>query len=686
MKLGHLIAVVLLGTAGGGALALQASAAGKDNWLTEQAFERAQGRVDQESPAANRRRADPFMEYLDEEFGSEPEVFTPGSQRRKRLHTFNPESFSDDEQAGEPEMFSPSEEDVAEFDEFDPEPDASIVNGAPKSPDDGFENYQPAKLVALSAPGLNAPLPADPLASTILNELRQPQNPVRVSEQQRDAIVNFYRLNNFKPLWVDASGLNGRAKPTLALLTKADEEGLHALDYMPPALQAAGTEASRDLASLAALEISLSAMALRYAEHVHSGRIAPSKMSGYYDLAPPALNLGQVLYELSSQSNPDAFLASLAPTHPAYRAMKAALAQMQSQAGHGDETPVPAGERVKVGKRDARVPIVRERMVKLGLLTEEDAMAWMLGHPADEVEDAGLLETALDKKLSAALKGFQAENGIENTGHIDKATVEALNSPSDQGSVQKIVLNMERLRWLPRDLGKRHILVNQAAYELSVVDGQDVLWSTKVIVGKPETQTYVFSDQMETVVLNPYWGVPKSILVHEMLPHLMDDPSYLDRKGFEVVNVKGQVVSSSDVDWWSYGEKIPFDVRQPPGDDNALGNIKFLFPNSHAIYMHDTPAKKLFDKPVRAFSHGCVRVEDPRKLAEFVLGWERQRIDDMIAEGTNQEIKLDTTLPVHLNYFTAWPDLTGKISFYRDVYKRDQRLEKALSTVAVAMN
>jgi murein L,D-transpeptidase YcbB/YkuD len=171
-----------------------------------------------------------------------------------------------------------------------------------------------------------------------------------------------------------------------------------------------------------------------------------------------------------------------------------------------------------------------------------------------------------------------------------------------------------------------------------------------------------------------------------MVPHLAEDPYYLDDKGFEVLDAQGQRVSSASVDWWSYGATIPFDVRQPPGNDNALGRIKFLFPNSHDIYMHDTPAKKLFAKDTRAFSHGCVRVEDPRKLAEYVLGWERSRIDDAIASGRTEEVKLTTPIPVHLNYFTAWPDANGRIAYHPDIYKRDARLEKALTTLTVASN
>lgn len=581
------------------------------------------------------------------------------------------------------------------FDNFDPEPDVTI-QGKPKSPDAGFATYRPVKLVSLSDPKLDAPKPGNVIASTILHELRQPEAALRVTEQQRAAIIDFYRLSDFKPLWITSEGLTDKAKRTLNLLARAEEEGLNAEDYLPPTLGGFTDDGSvfrGEVAPLARLDLAMTAMALRYAEHLHAGRIIPNKLSGYYDLAPPALPLGEVLHELSYRVLPDLYLSSLVPVHPAYGVMKASLAELRAKVAKDEEEPISAGERVKLGGRDARIPVIRARMVKLGFLTEEAARAWRKIRPEAPEEgaeplklDAQTLEKTLDRELSKALKAFQASQKIKQTGRLDKATVEALNTRAEKRNIQKLVMNMERLRWFPRDPGKRHIFVNQAAFELRIMDGGQISWSTKVIVGKPETQTAVFSDEMETVVMNPYWGVPKSIIKYEMMPYLVNDPTYLDRKGFEVVNARGEVVSSSSVDWWAYEDKIPYDVRQPPGADNALGHIKFLFPNAHDIYMHDTPTRDLFKERVRAFSHGCVRVENPRELAEHVLGWEREEIDDLIASGRNQEFPLEARVPVHLNYFTAWPDTTGKIAFYNDIYNRDLRLEKALNTMAVAAN
>ncbi len=501
----------------------------------------------------------------------------------------------------------------------------------------------------------------------------------------------FTGLMDFEPLWVSSEGLTAKSRRALALLADAESEGLIPLDYMPPTLGSFSDDGSifkGQVPALARLDIAMTAMVMRYAEHVYSGRIIPKKLSGYYDVTPPALDLGLALYELSYRRLPDLYLSSLRPQHAAYRTMRASLSELRAKLAESNQQSIPKGETVKPGARDARVPLVRERMVKLGLLSVDDSLAWI--EETANAPDAGaadeVLARTLDRKLSAALKAFQASRKLKQTGRLDKATVEALNTRSDQRNIQKLVMNMERLRWLPRDLGTRHIFVNQASFELRIIDDGGITWSTKVIVGKADTQTSVFSDEMETVVLNPYWGVPKSIIKYEMMPYLVNDPSYLDRKGFEVVNSQGDVVSSSSVDWWAYGDKIPYDVRQPPGDDNALGNIKFLFPNSHDIYMHDTPTKNLFAEKSRAFSHGCVRVEDPRKFAEFVLGWDRTQIDDMIASGMNQDIRLPVRIPVHLNYFTAWPDGSGKIAYHPDVYNRDARLEKALNTIAVAGN
>ncbi len=567
-----------------------------------------------------------------------------------------------------------------------------------KSPDAGFGDYAPPKLVKLHDPLADAAKPYRVLAASVLQELRNPDAAVRVSEGHRDAIVAFYKGRSFEPMWVTSEGLNDKAKRVLAHLAEAERDGLHAADYLPAMLGSFSDDGAifrGDIVHLARLELDLTAVTLRYAQHAYSGRILPRKLSGYYDLTPPQLDASSTLGELSWRLVPDVYLTGLHPAHPSYAAMKSALADLRKKP-KAEEKPIPPGARVKVGERDGRVPLIRARLSKLGHLKQaampkfgaDGGKATYSPTPEDAPQVFAEIAASeiLDKELSRALSAFQKARSIKVTGRIDPATVTALNQRPDGNKMQKLLLNMERVRWMPRELGRRHVFVNQAAFDLRLMEGDRISWQTKVIVGKPETQTFVFSDEMETVVINPYWGVPLSIIQGEMMPILANDPSYLDREGYEVLTRDGVQVSSRAVNWWAYGSKLPYDVRQPPGPNNALGYVKFLFPNAHDIYMHDTPTRNLFAESNRAFSHGCIRVENPRELAVRVLGWSREEVDATIETGANQDFDLEQKIPVHINYFTAWPDANGKVGYFADLYGRDGRLEKALNTVTVAAN
>jgi L,D-transpeptidase YcbB len=262
---------------------------------------------------------------------------------------------------------------------------------------------------------------------------------------------------------------------------------------------------------------------------------------------------------------------------------------------------------------------------------------------------------------------------------LDSATVKAFNVDHRDDDRQRLVYNMERLRWLPKNLGSRYVFVNQAAFEVNVMDHGKSAWKSRVIIGLPMNQTVSFSDQVETVVFNPTWGVPASIIVNEFGPKSRKDPGYLDKNGYKVINASGEVVSSRSINWWTFGQAPKFGVQQPSGDGNALGELKFLFPNDHSIYMHDTPTKNLFAKSSRAFSHGCVRVQNPREFAEVLLGWNKDDIAATIRAGEILPVNLKQKTPVHLTYFTAWTDSDGKINYYDDVYGRDAAMAKAFA-------
>ncbi|NNE21542.1 MAG: L,D-transpeptidase family protein [Rhizobiales bacterium] len=566
---------------------------------------------------------------------------------------------------------------------------------------------QARPVFATDAPADYDPTPAelrgtkldDSLAQTIFDHLKAGQAGIKVTKKQRSAITEFYRKRGYKAVWTSMDGLEDGAHLILDVLRQADTEGLQVSDYKVPEL--ARTEDNiaaieSDLGALARLDIQLTALAVRYAQHASGGRVVANRLSGYHDLKPPRVAAATALTRLAETDQPDEYLQSLHPRHPSYARLKAALKEVRSSTQMVEVVePIPAGPTIRPGQYDERIPAIRKRLIKDGHLEARNVEIIPTtgqeipgAEPAvitDNVDGDSLTDEAVyQDELIEAVKDFQRTAGLKPDGIIGRRTISAFNGQAEKhfDKAARIVANMERLRWLPRYLGSSYVFVNQASYKLRVMrDGREV-WRTKVIVGKPSNQTSFFSDEMETVVFNPYWGVPQSIITKEMLPKLVNDPGYLDRLGYEVYSGSGQRTSSYNIDWWNYYGQAPVAVRQPPGNGNALGRIKFLFPNKHAIYLHDTPTKKLFNRENRAYSHGCVRVQDPTKLAEAVLGWDQNRIASRISTGRNQKVTLKTKVPVHLTYFTAWPDAAGSVDYHKDVYGRDRRLELAFQATS----
>ena len=546
--------------------------------------------------------------------------------------------------------------------------------------------YQPEKLETLRAESFSEAEPTEPLAQAIYRELQSREAAPRVTREEKTAIIELYRSNGFKPLWTAADGLDQRGQDVLSLLAKSADEAMEPLDYLPPALGAftdSPASFKGDMVHLARLDLGLTAMALKYARHASGGRIIPNRLTKYNDITPEPVAPATALKVLAWSPFPVEYLKGLQPKHPAYALFKTELAKKRAQLHAAESETIPLGKRVKPGSKDSRIVLTRHHLERLGYLNAASAGPEIVPVATDaNVEEDP--QQVLDAEVSAALKAFQTEAQIKVTGALDQATVNALNGRSEERMVAKLVYNMERLRWLPKSLGNRYVFVNQAAYQLEVVENGREVWRTKVIIGKSNTQTVSFHDRMETVVFNPSWGVPPSIIKNEMLPILRRDPSYLDRLGYRVVTRNGQIVRSSSVNWSAYSKGVPYSIQQPPSDDNALGEVKFLFPNSHSIYFHDTPARSLFERSARAFSHGCVRVENPRFFAETLLKLDAAEVAKRIDSGVSQSAKVRDDIKVHLTYFTSWPDQTGRIVYYDDVYGRDQRMETAFSATAVA--
>jgi murein L,D-transpeptidase YcbB/YkuD len=284
-----------------------------------------------------------------------------------------------------------------------------------------------------------------------------------------------------------------------------------------------------------------------------------------------------------------------------------------------------------------------------------------------------------DSSLQEAVKAFQRRHGLADDGAIGREVVAALNVPVDH-RVAQIRMNMERWRWLPRELGNRYILVNIPEMRLDVYEGEQVPLSMRVVVGKEDTQTPIFNDEMTHVVFSPYWNVPPTIAQNETLPSVMGDPEFLERNNMEVVDASGNRVDPASID---LANPSGYRFRQRPGATNSLGLVKFMFPNQFNVYLHDTPADSLFDRAVRSFSHGCVRVAEPLALAEYVLRdqreWHRARIEEAMHAGEEKHVKLNTPIPVYMGYWTARVRPDGMVQFRNDVYGIDERLTVKLA-------
>lgn len=505
--------------------------------------------------------------------------------------------------------------------------------------------------------------------------------------------LEAYYTGNANPIWVTNGDINERASAVLAFFETVGDSGLNPTDYSISApsrdvtasitdqaqaeVQTVSvTEAETKPASPAMMqfELALSAKVLAYVQDTTRGRVDPNKLSGYHDFKRKTVNLSPVL-KLSSMS-PDitAYLRSREPSNPEYQALKAELVKLHNEDKSGEgKVVVPNDLVLKPGENNPEVANV------VKAIEHRSSDTFKTQHAATFSSYQHTPEYTPD--LVDLVKAFQSENGLKPDGVIGRATVRAMTGDSNEAKIAKLEVAMEQVRWLPADLGDRFVFINQPAFMAYYHNEGKEDFGMKVVIGSKTNQTYFFQDEIETVEFNPYWGVPQSIIVNEMLPKLRNDPSYLDRLGYEV-SVNGRAVSSSSVNW--YGSTNAISVRQPPSSDNALGDLKILFPNAHAIYMHDTPAKSFFNRDMRALSHGCIRLVDPRRMAAAVLGTTLDNVNKQIASGQNRAVQVPTKIPVYVSYFTAWPDKDGKVQYFDDVYDRDSYVMKAFDITTKA--
>lgn len=517
-------------------------------------------------------------------------------------------------------------------------------------------------------------------AGTLLQHWFQPltrgdaHDSVDPRSQPLAALARFYRCRGYRPSWVDDKGPLPQTRILLQAIQSAPDDGLPPMSY---SLEDTALELSRQVLfsdtrfsafdyDLARLDVALTAVMLKFAAHLSQGCIQPEELSEALPLHD-ARSIRDIPGELAGALNENRlgnFVESLIPRHQAYQDLKSILKQYRRIQAAGGWPRIGAGATLRLGTLDARVTALRRHLVITGDLEPD---TWMEGD-------------RFGPPLEAAVKRYQRRHGLALDGMVGPRTLASLNIPIEERIIQ-LMLNMERWRWFPDDLGSRYVVVNIPGFELKLVENEAVVLSMRAIVGRKSRPTPIISSQMTYLELNPYWNIPQKIARQDILPKIQLDPDYLVRNGIRVFDSWQEDAPALDplgIDWSGLSKDyFPYRLRQQPAGGNALGRIKFMFPNSQSVYIHDTPGKSLFGRPQRLFSSGCVRVEEPQALARHLLRdqrWNRRKLALAVASEQNRTIVLQTPVPVHLVYFTAWADADGRVQFRDDVYGHDRRL------------
>ena len=480
-------------------------------------------------------------------------------------------------------------------------------------------------------------------------------------KDQLDWIKKFYRERDFQLGWFKNNELVPQAKQMLAMIDKSAEEGLDPKDYkikdfnkMLGDLEAAESDPAKFAEVQKETDVALSGTYFVWASDYYRGVVIPEENKEIeWDVKRNKIKLHKALMTVLNERESKYSYSNFSPLHPEYSRLKTALANYRKLQASGGWPKITANPKLKTGGVSPIVPSLRKR---LGLAAGDSVFS-------QEVVDA--------------VKRFQDAQGLKPDGSLGPETVRQLNISVEERTKQ-IILNMERWRWIPKSLEKDYLLVNIPEYKLHVIEKGKEVMNMNVIVGKTLNSTPIFSDKMETVVLSPYWNVPVSIIEKELASKFAGNPGYLDRLDMEVITGKGTPVDPSSIDWASVNEdNWKYVLRRRPGPKNDLGDVKFIFPNTNDIYLHDTPHDELFSQAKRGFSHGCVRVEKPIELAEYLLrnvGYDRNKIESTIAQREEKHVKLSKVLPVYLVYFTAWADDNGNVHFREDIYGHDKTL------------
>jgi murein L,D-transpeptidase YcbB/YkuD len=477
----------------------------------------------------------------------------------------------------------------------------------------------------------------------------------------------IYRAHDYAPLWHNPRSV----EQLLAAIRDSKLDGLDPADYNLETLESLlqqRRDGKADNEQACGLDLLLTDSLVRLGYHLNFGKVDPEALDPDWNMTRYIEDMDTLVQQANAidTGNVDALLQSLRPQVPAYARLQAALAQYRELQASGGWQPVAPGETLKPGMSGERVAALRQRLV----ITAD--MPATTGNPA-----------SFDAALEAGVRAFQQRHGLEDDGIVGKSTLAALNVPVGQ-RIDQIRANLERARWVLHDLPDTYILVDIAGFRVTYTRDGEVIWQTRAQVGRPFRKTPVFRARVTYLEVNPTWTVPPTILKEDVLPAIKRDPTYLAQKNMQVIDYDGNPVDTTKIEWQRYtGRNFPYLIRQGPGPENALGRIKFMFPNKHLVYLHDTPSKSLFGKTTRAFSSGCIRIEHPYDLAGLLLegdpDWDKDKVIAAVDSLKTRTINLRQPVSIILLYWTVGFTPDGRVAFKQDLYERDPAIIRGLN-------
>ena len=521
---------------------------------------------------------------------------------------------------------------------------------------------------------------ADPVSHEELKNLIQQKldsaskNKYIVFNQQKIISSNllkaFYIKNNFYPVWLDTKGVYSITKKSLDMIKDSKSEGLDPEYYFVNQIESSimglrkydKTDKIAYYNYLADLELLITNSNLTYFSNLIFGHYNLSKIFLDNLYTEPYIDLVKLTHHAININDFNTIKDSLLPKSPVYNSLKSALLEYEQIKKSGGWPYVSTGPKLVKGVSNPRVIQLKKR-----LYTSKDLKL------SESDLETYLNNELFDDYLELSVKNFQNRHGLKPDGVVGKNTLKSINITVDE-KIHSIKLNLDIWRRLPQDLGQRYILVNVPAFKLFGYENNNTTIEMRVIVGRLDWNTPIFSEYMEYIVVNPYWNIPRAIFEDEILPELITDPTYLAKKNIKILGPEAESIDPKLLDWTTIDPKSwDHRLRQEPGSANPLGRLKFMFPNKHSVYLHDTPNKSLFNKNNRILSHGCIRVEEPLELAEFVFSedseWNGNRVQNLINSRTPRTVYLKQPIPVHILYFTAWVENDGSINFRNDIYK-----------------